>query len=147
MGNNVPYSWLAPQDPRRFQTDREILEQLIDLSESSLTSSPKEEVYDSLDAYKKYFSLHGNGNQFRIYRQLSVKADMKSKIDKDMNKLVILGILKKELLRFYSPEMAIHRMNSDISRVVADFRYLKTRLPQLEQYDLYIVFTLYYIVF
>ena len=34
--------------------------------------------------------------------------------------------------------MAIHRKNSDIPRIVADSRYLKTRLPQL-QYDLYIV--------
>ena len=46
-----------------------------------------------------------------------------------MNKLVILG--KKELSRFYSLEIAIHRKNSDIPRIVADFRYLKTRLPQL----------------
>ena len=42
------------------------------------------------------------------------KEDMKPKIDKEMNKLVILGILKKELSRFYRPEMAIHRKNSDI---------------------------------
>ena len=58
MGNKVPYPWLAPQDSKRFQTDREILEQLIDLSESSLTPSMKEEFYDLLDKYKKYFYLH-----------------------------------------------------------------------------------------
>ena len=58
MGNKVPYPWLAPQGPKRFQTDREILEHLIDLSESSLTPSMKEEFYDLLDEYKKYFSLH-----------------------------------------------------------------------------------------
>ena len=58
LGNKVPYPWLAPQDLRRFQTDREILEQLIDLSESSLTPSMKEEFYELLEEYKKYFSLY-----------------------------------------------------------------------------------------
>ena len=42
LDNKDPYPWLDPQDPRRFQTDRELLEQLIDLSESSLTDSEKE---------------------------------------------------------------------------------------------------------
>ena len=36
LDNKDPYPWLDPQDPRRFQTDRELVEQLIDLSESSL---------------------------------------------------------------------------------------------------------------
>ena len=42
------------------------------------------------------------------------------------------------VIRVYSLEMAIHRKNSDISKVVADFRHFQTRLPQLE-YDLHIV--------
>ena len=40
------------------ETDREILEQLIDLSESSLTPSTMEEFYELLEEYKKYFSLY-----------------------------------------------------------------------------------------
>ena len=56
---------------------------------------------------------------------------MKEKIDREMNKLCILDILRKELSGFSSPAMAIPRKNSDIPRVVADFRYLNTRLPQL----------------
>ena len=58
MGNKVPCPWLASQDLKRFQTDREILEQLIDLSESSLTPSMMEEFYELLEEYKKYFSLY-----------------------------------------------------------------------------------------
>ena len=41
-----------------FRQDREILEQLIDLSESSLTPSMMEEFYELLEKYKKYFSLY-----------------------------------------------------------------------------------------
>ena len=56
---------------------------------------------------------------------------MKGKIDKEMNKLYILGILRKELSGYSSLAMAIPRKKSDIPQVVADFRYLNTRLPQL----------------
>ena len=145
LDNKDPYPWLDPQDPRRFQTDRELLEQLIDLSESSLTDSEKEQFYDLLEEYKKAFSLHdeiglAQGMEINLeltdttpffIRPFTVKEDMKPKIDKEMNKLVILGILKKELSGFSSPAMAIPRKNSNVPRVVADFRYLNTRLPQL----------------
>ena len=43
-----------------------------------------------------------------------------------MNKIVILG--NRELSELYTLEMAIHRKNSEISKVVADFRHLQTRL-------------------
>ena len=145
LDNKDPYPWLDPQDPRRFQTDRELLEQLIDLSESSLTDSEKEQFYDLLEEYKKAFSLRNEiglaqGMEINLeltdttpffIRPFTVKEDMKPKIDKEMNKLVILGILKKELSGFSSPAMAIPRKNSNVPRVVADFRYLNTRLPQL----------------
>ena len=59
---------------------------MIDLSESSLTPSMKEEFYELLAEYKKYFSLYDelglvqeNGNQFRVYRQLSVKRKYENK--------------------------------------------------------------------
>ena len=145
LGTQDPYPWLDPQDPRRFQTDRELLEQLIDLSESSLTPSEKEEFYDLLEQYKQAFSLRdeiGLAPHMQInleltdttpffIRPFSVKEDMKPKIDKEMNKLCILQILKKELSGYSSPAMAIPRKNSDIPRVVADFRHLNTKLPKL----------------
>ena len=86
MGNKVPYPWLASQDLKRFQTHREILEQLIDLSESSLTPSIKEEFYELLEEYKKYFSLYDQLGlvqrmeiNLRVYRQLSVKRKYENK--------------------------------------------------------------------
>ena len=145
LGSPDPYPWLDPQDPRRFKTDRELLEELIDLSGSCLTNREKEEFYDVLEQYKKAFSLRdeiglAHGMQIELeltdttpffIRPFSVKEDMKPKIDKEMDKLTILGILKKELSGFSSPAMAIPRKNNDIPRVVADFRHLNNRLPQL----------------
>ena len=57
LGNQHPYPWLDPKDPRRFQTDIELLEQLIDLSDSRLTPLEKDQFYDLLEQYKKAFSL------------------------------------------------------------------------------------------
>ena len=145
LDNQDPYPWLDPQDPRRFQTDRELLEQLIDLSDSCLTPLEKEQFYDLLEKYKKAFSLcdeiglaHGMQITLELtdttpffIRPFSAKEDMKGKINKEMNKLCILGILRKELSGYSSPAMAIPRKKSDIPRVVRDFRYLNTRLPQL----------------
>ena len=64
-------------------------------------------------------------------RPFTVKEDMKSKIDKEMDRLVKLGILKKGLSGYSSPAMAIPRKNSSIPRVVVDFRYLNKKLVKL----------------
>ena len=52
-----PYPWLDKDDPRRHMTDEEILYRYIDLSESHLTESEKEEVMDLVINNKKAFSL------------------------------------------------------------------------------------------
>ena len=51
------YPWLDKDDPRRHMTDEEILYKYIDLSESHLTESEKEEVMDLVINNKKAFSL------------------------------------------------------------------------------------------
>ena len=52
-----PYPWLDKDDPRRHMTDEEILYKYIDLSESHLTESEKEEVTNLVINNKKAFSL------------------------------------------------------------------------------------------
>ena len=64
-------------------------------------------------------------------RPFTVKEDMKSKMDQEIDRLVKLGIQKKGLSGYSSPVMAIPRKNSDIPRVVGDFRYLNKRLVKL----------------
>ena len=66
---------------------------------------------------------------------------MKTKIYKEINKLVILGIIKKELSEVYSLEMVIRSLQPRnghtqkriviFQKVVADFRHLQIRLPHL----------------
>ena len=64
-------------------------------------------------------------------RPFTVQEDMKAKIDREMDRLVKLGIVKKGLSGYSSSAMAIPRKNSDIPRVVGDFRYLNKRIVKL----------------
>lgn len=77
---------------------------------------------EKTNEYRVYIE---NSDEYSTYRQLSVKEDMKLNIDKKMNKLVIKSTPQQELSRLYSAQMTIQRKNSDITRIVADFRYLK----------------------
>ena len=140
-----PYPWLELDDIRRFQTDRQILESVVDLSQSCLTSTQKVEFFDLPEKYKDAFCLRdeiGLAPHMQVHldmtdktpffiRPFTVKEDMKTKIDKEMDRLVKLRILKKGLSGYSSPAMAIPRKNSDIPRVVGDFRYLNKRLVKL----------------
>ena len=135
MDTQDPYPWLELDDPRHFQTDRQILESAVDLSQSCLTSAQKVEFFDLLEKYKDAFCLRdeiGLAPHMQVHldmtdktpffiRPFTVKEDMKSKIDKEMDRLVKLGILKKGLSGYSSPAMAIPRKNSSIPRVVGDF--------------------------
>ena len=58
MDTKDPYPWLEFDDPRRFQTDREILELADDLSQSCLTKTQQVEFMDILEKYKDAFCLH-----------------------------------------------------------------------------------------
>ena len=145
MDTQDPYPWLELDDTRHFQTDRQILESAVDLSQSCLTSAQKVEFFDLLEKYKDAFCLRdeiGLAPHMQVHldmtdktpffiRPFTLKEDMKSKIDKEMDRLVKLGILKKGLSGYSSPAMAIPRKNSNIPRVVGDFRYLNKRLVKL----------------
>ena len=76
LGTKDPYPWLDPQDAHRFQTDREILEQMIDLSQPCLTPAEKIQFYDLLEEYSQAFSLRdeiGLANNMQIHLELTNK--------------------------------------------------------------------------
>ena len=139
------YPWFDLDDPQRFKADRQILEKLIDLSQSCLSPEKRKKFYDLLVEYADVFSLRdeiGLAPNMQVELEVldkkpffihpfSVKENMKPKIDKEMRKLEILDILKKGLSRYSSPAMPIPHKNSDIPRIVADFRHLNTKLLQL----------------
>ena len=51
------FLWLDNTDERKYMTDREILDKYVNLDNSCLTKSEKEQVRDLLYQYKDAFSL------------------------------------------------------------------------------------------
>ena len=143
---NDPYSWLDKEDPRRIMTDRECLEEYIDLSDSDITEIEKKNLYKLLCKYKKAFSLR---DEIGLCKSMEVELELKDEspffirpfpikesdkdiVDKEMRKGCLLGILKKGMSSYSSPIMLIPRKLSGIPRIVTDFRHLNSRLVTLQ---------------
>ena len=136
-----PYPWLDKDDPRRHMTDEEIVYKYIDLSESQLTESEKEEVMDLVIHHQKAFSLRdeiGKCPDIKVnievrdpstffVRPFPIAEEDKPLMDKCMQKLVSLGILTKNSTTHTSPIMLVARKGNERKRPVVDFRLLNTR--------------------
>ena len=144
--DNDPYPWLDKDDPIRNMTDRECLENYIDLSDSDIPEREKKNLYKVLYKYKKAFSLRDeiglcqnmevelelrDETPFFI-RPFPIKESDKDIVDKEMRKGCLLGILKKGMSSYSSPIMLIPRKLSGIPRIVTDFRHLNSRLVTLQ---------------
>ena len=119
-------------------TDREILDEYINLDNSCLTRKEKEEVRELLYEYKDSFSLRDEigmcpnievGIDFTdktsfFIRPFHAKEEDKVILDKEMKRLCYLGSLKEGFSAYSSPVMLISRKMTQDKRVVTDFRHL-----------------------
>ena len=135
------YPWLDPSDERKYMTDRDILEQYIDLEKSCLTEKEKKEVMDMLYKYKGALSLRDKIGTYPnieveiditdkspfFIRPYHVKEKNKTLIDEEMRPLCYLGILKEGFSSYSSPVMLISRKITQDKRVVTYFRHLNVR--------------------
>ena len=139
------YPWLDPNDPRRNMTDLEILKLKVNLSESELDASKKELLYQELLKYREAFSLRdeiGSCPFFEVSLKLKddtpffvrpypIREDMKPVVQKEMDRLERLGIIKKGLTGYSSPVLLVKRKNQPLPRVVTDFRILNEKLVKV----------------
>ena len=102
-----PYPWLDPTDPHQKLSDKQILDNTVDLSQSYLNAKEKRFVMRLIKHYKKAFSLHdeiGECPNIRLnidviddspffVRPFPIAKKDKPIMDKQMNCLVNLGIL------------------------------------------------------
>ena len=137
-----PYPWLHVDDPRRFQSDEEILYEKIDLSRSALTRKEKSKLMKMIIRYREAFSLRdeiGNCPNLKadikvidespfFVRPFPLSEGDKPFMDKQMERLVALGILSKNSTSHTSPVMLITRKLTQDKRPVVDFRLLNTRI-------------------
>ena len=136
------YPWLAEDDPRRHQTDEEILYEKVDLSNSALSRKEKTRLMKMLIKYRDAFSLRDeigecpnlkadikviDDSPFFV-RLFPISENDKPFMDDQMERLVSLGILSKNSTSHTSPVMLITRKLTKDKRPVVDFRLLNTRI-------------------
>ena len=137
-----PYPWLEPDDPRRSLTDEEVLDRFIDLSDSCLGSNEKKRLMTVIKRNKKAFSLRDeisrcpnirlnidiiDDSPFFV-RPFPISEADKPIMDRQMDRLVKLGILSPENTSHTSPVMLIGRKITRDKCPVVDFRLLNTRI-------------------
>ena len=102
-----PYPWLAEDDPRRYQSDEEIMYQKIDLLNSALSRKEKTRLMKMLLKYRDAFSLRDEIGECPnleadikvidespfFVRLFPISEGDKPFMDKQMERLVSLGIL------------------------------------------------------
>ena len=137
-----PYPWLTKDDPRRFQSDEEILYEKIDLFDSALSRKEKSRLMKMLIKYRDAFSLRDeigacpnleadikviDESPFFV-RPFPISEKDKPFMDEQMERLVSLGILSKNSTSHTSLVMLITRKMTKDKRPVVDFRLLNTRI-------------------
>ena len=137
-----PYPWLADDDPRRYQSDEEIMYEKIDLSDSALSRKGKAKLMKLLIRYRDAFSLRDEIGECPnleadikvidespfFVRPFPISEGDKPFMDKQMKRLVSLGILSKNSTSHTSPVMLITRKLTKDKRPVVDIRLLNTRI-------------------
>ena len=137
-----PYPWLTIDDPRRSQSDEEILYEKIDLSDSVLSRKEKSRLMKMLIKYRDAFSLRDEIGECPnlkadikvidespfFVRPFPISEKDKPFMDEQMERLVSLGILSKNSTSHTSPVMLITRKMTKDKRPVVDFRLLNTRI-------------------
>ena len=137
-----PYPWLTKDDPRRSQSDEEILYEKIDLSDSALSRKEKSRLTKMLIKYRNAFSLRDEIGECPnlkadikvidespfFVRLFPISEKDKPFMDEQVERLVSLGILSKNSTSHTSPVMLITRKMTKDKRPVVDFRLLNTRI-------------------
>ena len=138
------YPCLDDADERKYMTDKEILDEYINLKDSCLNEQERKQVMKLLYEYKDVFSLRDEigmcpnievnlevmDNSPFFIQPYSVKEEDRIVLDKEMRRLCYLGILKEGFSAYSSPVMLISRKLTSDKRVVADFHHLNTRIAK-----------------
>ena len=136
--NDDKYPWLDDDDPRRKMTDKEILRLKVPLDKSVLTAAEKEKLIKLMLENTQAFSIRdeiGMCPYFEVklklrddkpffVRPYNIHEDQKPIIQKEMDRLEKLGIIKKGLTGYSSPVLLVKRKQQNLYRVVTDFRVL-----------------------
>ena len=135
------YPHLSPDDPDSSLTVSDIIRRDIKLDKCVLNHGQKQDFHEILEQNSEAFSLYGEigtcpNFQVDIHltdtspfyvRPYPVTDENKALIDKELTKLVKLGILQQGHTPYTSPVILVKKHDSTEKRVCADLRVLNTR--------------------
>lgn len=137
------YPFLEPDDPKLKMTDAEILDKEVDLvTDSVLSSRDTAYLRHMLHKHRGVFSLRGetgscnyevkldliDESPFYI-RPYTVSEEEKRIIDKELTKLVKMGVLQQGTASSSSPVLLVNKKGpGNVKRVVSDLRFLNKRI-------------------
>ena len=139
------YPWLDPDDIRRNMTDKEILQMKLNLKDSVLDEKGKEEFLEKVEQFTDVFSLRDEIGTFPfiqvhlklkdetifLVRPYPMREEQKKVIQKEMDRLEHLGIIRKGLASYSSPVVLVKRKNQNLYRVCSDFCILNEKLVKI----------------
>ena len=129
------YPWLDPDDVRRNMTDKEILQMKLNLKDSVLDEKEKEEFLMKLEKFADVFSLRdeiGTCPFIEVHLKLKdetpfflrpypMREEQKNVIQKEMDRLEHLDIIRKGLTSYSSPVILVKWKNLNLYQVCSDF--------------------------
>ena len=139
------YPWLESDDIRRNMTDSEILQMKLNLKDSVLDEKAKEEFPTNVEQFTDIFSLR---DKIRTYpfievhlklkdetpffvRPYPMREEQKKFIQKEMDRLEHLGIIRKGLTGYSSPVVLVKRKNQNLYQVCSDLHILNEKLVKI----------------
>ena len=144
--NAEKYPFLDSDDKRLSKNPYEILRDEIDLDTNSmLPESKKDRVMCMLEDYQNAFSLYGEigktdhvidlnltSTESKYIRPYNIGLNDRDLVDREMKRLLQLGVIKEGLATFSSPVMLIAKKDANSKpRVVLDLRVLNKRITKL----------------
>ena len=122
------YPWLDSDDIRRYMTDKEILQMKLNLKDSVLDEKDKEEFLEKVGQFTDVFSLRdeiGTCPFIDVHLKLKdetpflvrpypMREEQKKVIQKEMDRLKHLGIIRKGLTGYSSPVVLVKRKNQNL---------------------------------
>ena len=139
------YPWLDPNDPRRNMTDKEILQMKLNLKDSILNKKEKEEFLMKVEQFTDVFSLRdeiGTCPFIEVHLKLKdetpffvrpypMREEQKKVIQKEMDRLKHLGIIRKGLIGYSSPVVLVKWKNQNLYQGCSDFCILNEKLVKI----------------
>ena len=142
--NLKKYPHLSPDDPLVSMTESEVFRKQVSFEDSILDKHETETMYKFLEKHRDAFSLYGelsscpnfevdihltNEEPFFIRPYFTTEAD-KVVIERELDKLVKLGIMGVGHQAYTSPVLLLPKKGSNEKRVVTDFRFLNSRISR-----------------